>query len=124
MLHRVPSGRHDGHAINFGRLIREQREAAGLSLTELEAHSGVTRQQIARLERGDSDQPSPRVVTQLAEALGVSALDLYAAAGCIPAGDLPDLRAWLYAKHPDCPDAVATAMVEFYEFLKNKYHLS
>jgi transcriptional regulator with XRE-family HTH domain len=124
MHHRTPSGHRDGHAIDFGRLIREQREAAGLSLTELEVRSGITRQQIARLERGDSRQPSPRVVTQLAEALGISALDLYTAAGCIPVGDLPDLRSWLYAKHPGCPVAMATAMVDLYEFLKDKYHLN
>jgi transcriptional regulator with XRE-family HTH domain len=115
--------RHDRRTPAFGALLRAKRQSAGLSLTALAHRSGVTHQQIARLERGDSQHPTPRVVARLARALGMSTIDLYVLAGHISPDDLPSFRTYLLAKYPDCPEAALQALDEFYNFIKDKYGL-
>lgn len=51
------------------------RLARGIELAELAISSGVAESTISRLERGLIRRPSPRVLNQLAAALGVSAAE-------------------------------------------------
>jgi transcriptional regulator with XRE-family HTH domain len=58
-------------AERFAGRLRELREKAGLTQTELAAAAGVKRDAITRWERGDRE-PAWSSVLSLAEALGVS----------------------------------------------------
>ena len=65
----------DEISLRTGRAVKQQREAAGFSLRELAARSGISSSMISDIERGTK---SPTVVTvvRLAQALGVSAAGL------------------------------------------------
>ena len=56
--------------------VRELRESQGLSVAQLAAKSGLTRQTIYNLERGDRPCPSADVLVRIARALGVAVEDL------------------------------------------------
>ena len=82
----------------LGRLIHSQRKLAKLSLRELAGLSNISNAYLSQLERG-LHQPSMRVVTQLARALGVPAETLLAQAGLLDdagpppaAGSAPESR--------------------------------
>lgn len=60
----------------FGRLVRYYRELNGMTLQQLADKSGYTsRSTVAKLEKGQVDAPQSKVKA-LADALGVSPLDL------------------------------------------------
>ena len=60
----------------FGHLVKYYREINGMTLQELADKSGYTsRSTVAKLEKGQVDAPQSKVKA-LAEALGVSPLDL------------------------------------------------
>ncbi|MEV4347175.1 helix-turn-helix domain-containing protein [Actinoplanes sp. NPDC049596] len=88
-----------GHVPNtsFGSLLRRHRHAAGLSLAELAAASGVSVRGIGDMERGRSRRPQNRTVVALADALRLDEAarhqltaavqgDAGPAAGSLPAG--------------------------------------
>jgi transcriptional regulator with XRE-family HTH domain len=56
----------------LGRRVRELREAAGISVTDLCKRAGVARQTLIGLELGYEDQAMPRLrtLTAIAKALG------------------------------------------------------
>ena len=56
--------------------LRWWRRARGLTQAELAEASGVERSHIGRLERGEVDEPRPDTLLRLAEALGVTVIDL------------------------------------------------
>ena len=55
----------------FGALLRQQRQASGLSQKELAERAGLSRRGISDLERGERRTPYPATVRRLAEALGL-----------------------------------------------------
>jgi transcriptional regulator with XRE-family HTH domain len=57
--------------ILFGRIVRRRREAAGLSQEELAERTGVSRNYVGMIERGETN-PTLVVLHDLAVALGVS----------------------------------------------------
>lgn len=59
----------------FARRLRQLREAAGLSVAELAAKLGVSRQAVHQLEAGRA-QPAWETVQRLADVLGLSTEDL------------------------------------------------
>jgi transcriptional regulator with XRE-family HTH domain len=69
-----------GQVEALGRFIHAQRKLAKLSLRELAGLSDISNAYLSQLERG-LHQPSMRVVTQLARALGMSPEALLAQAG-------------------------------------------
>jgi transcriptional regulator with XRE-family HTH domain len=62
----------------LGQALRERRKEAGLSQEELQLQTGVHRNYIGGIERGER-QPTVAVIAVLAEALGASASELVAA---------------------------------------------
>lgn len=56
--------------------LYEARRAAGLTITQLEELSGVSKSQINRIENSQSD-PTVTTICMLAEALGVEPCDLF-----------------------------------------------
>lgn len=62
--------------MTLGDRIRELRESAGLTQSELAARSGMTRQQIYGFETGKYPDPRLSTCTRLADALGCSVDEL------------------------------------------------
>jgi transcriptional regulator with XRE-family HTH domain len=81
----------------LGRVIRERRRQAEMSLRDLAARTNVSNPYLSQLERG-LHQPSVRVLKAIAGALNMSAEALMVQAGMI---DAPD-----DAHVPSVPDAV------------------
>ena len=82
-----------GQVEALGRFIHAQRKLAKLSLRELAAMSDLSNAYLSQLERG-LHQPSMRVITQLARALGVPPETLLRQAGLLdeaapPSGEAP-----------------------------------
>jgi transcriptional regulator with XRE-family HTH domain len=98
-------------AKRFGRWLREQRKAAGLSKTELARRSGTTDGTIVRIEQGAFEAPSPHKLARIAEALKLSLADVYSMAGYATPDDLPSFQPYLRRKYGDMP-APAVADLE------------
>ncbi len=93
----------------LGAVVRQAREHAGLSLRNLEAIVGVSRQLLLRLEHDQLDNPSPALLQRLAEALELDSDDLFAFVGYRPSEKLPSLTPYLRAKYRLPPEALAEA---------------
>ena len=72
----------------LGEYIREQREAAEVSLRQLAKNAGVSNPYLSQIERG-LKKPSAEILGQIASALRISAETLYVRAGLLEprAGD-------------------------------------
>lgn len=116
-------GRHKSGNSALGRLLKARREAAGLSLTKLAAELGVTRQYLSRIERGDYEHPSFKLINQVTKQLDISLEDVYIATGYTLPKELPSFGPYVRAKHTDWPEDVVQQLESFYEFLKYKYTL-
>ena len=75
-----------GQVEALGQFIHAQRKLAKLSLRELASLSDVSNAYLSQLERG-LHQPSMRVVTQVARALGLPAEAFLAEAGLLDDAD-------------------------------------
>ena len=64
---------------NLVQLLREAREAAGMSMNAVAQRAGVSHSTISRIEC-DQRNPSVELVVRIAEAIGVSLPDLLAKA--------------------------------------------
>jgi transcriptional regulator with XRE-family HTH domain len=62
----------DEVSLRVGRAVKQKRDAAGFSLRELAARSGISSSMISDIERG-TKSPTVTTVVRLAQALGVSA---------------------------------------------------
>src|SRR5690348_18490972 len=91
----------------LGSFVRQARERAGLSLRNLEAIVGVSRQLLLRLEHDQLDNPSPALLHRLAQALELDSDDLFAFVGYRPSEKLPSLTPYLRAKYRPPPEALA-----------------
>ena len=67
---------------SLGAFIREQREAAEVSLRQLARSAGVSNPYLSQVERG-LKKPSAEILGQIASALRISAETLYVQAGIL-----------------------------------------
>ena len=70
----------------LGGYLREQRDAAGMSLRQLAEQAGVSNPYLSQIERG-LRKPSAEVLQQLAKALRISAEQIYVQAGILQPDD-------------------------------------
>ncbi|HEU4919483.1 MAG TPA: LuxR C-terminal-related transcriptional regulator [Candidatus Limnocylindrales bacterium] len=68
----------------FGDLLRQHREAAGLTQEELAERAGLTAKGISALERGERRRPYPATVRAIADALHVNEADRAALIASVP----------------------------------------
>lgn len=61
--------KHDAQVQRLAMRLREARESAGISLTQLAGRTGMTRQAISRIESGENRNPTVSTIVRLAEAL-------------------------------------------------------
>ncbi|HEX7740559.1 MAG TPA: helix-turn-helix transcriptional regulator [Marmoricola sp.] len=71
---------------SLGDYLKEQREAAQLSLRQLADQAGVSNPYLSQIERG-LRKPSAEVLQQIAKALRISAEQLYVQAGILTQED-------------------------------------
>jgi DNA-binding Xre family transcriptional regulator len=57
-------------AVAIVRMLRQAREAAGITLTELEARTGIRKSALSRLENSKAPNPTLASLQRYAEALG------------------------------------------------------
>jgi transcriptional regulator with XRE-family HTH domain len=114
-LHRKPT--------TLGGVLRQHREEAGLTITEMAARLEVSAPHLSRLERDGITRPSMELLLRITRYSGISSEDLYALTGVLLPADLPDFIPYLRAKHPDWPDSVVTELDDFRDFLKTRYSL-
>lgn len=83
-----PSARDVGRAQlqRLGRVIREQRTQAEMSLRDLAARTNVSNPYLSQIERG-LHEPSVRVLRAIAKALNTSVEALLVQAGLLDAGE-------------------------------------
>jgi transcriptional regulator with XRE-family HTH domain len=90
-------------AKRFGRWLREQRQAAGLTTTELARRAGTTDGTIVRFEQGAFTAPSPNKLSRIAAALDLSVADIFSMAGYAVADELPSFQPYLRRRYGDMP---------------------
>ena len=75
-------------------VLRELREAAGLTLREVEQRSGdvVSNGYLSQLESGHRPSPNPRVLTALASVYAVPVKTLFEAAGYVDAPPVSEVE--------------------------------
>jgi transcriptional regulator with XRE-family HTH domain len=83
----------------LGDLLKSERERAGLTVRQLAEAAGLVPSTVSRLETGFIPTPRPDSLQKLAQALGIDVEELYAAAGYLTPGSLPELRPYLRTKY-------------------------
>jgi len=94
----------ESQAKALGAMLRRRRHALGLTVRQIEAATGVPNTTVSRIETGSFKAPRPDKLAKIAQALDLSAGELFAQAGYLEAGDLPDYGTYLATKHPEIPD--------------------
>lgn len=77
---------------SLASVIRQAREAAGLSIRQLAPLVGAHHSLLARIEAGEVTRPSPEMVQRIAEALELDSTELLAFIGVKPSSVLPEPR--------------------------------
>ena len=104
---------------SLGEYLREQRQAARLSLRQLSELAGVSNPYLSQIERG-LKRPSAEILQQLAKGLEVSAESLYVRAGILDAETAttphtsPDVRRAI-ADDPLLTERQKKALLDIYE---------
>lgn len=96
----------------LGEYIREQRNAAQMSLRQLAKSAGVSNPYLSQVERG-LRKPSAEILTQIAAALRISAETLYVRAGLLESHDASLVRTAI-ARDPSLTERQRRAMFEIY----------
>lgn|GEM_PF-654060 len=108
-------------AVELGQMLRERREALGLSTRQLSARTGVNDVTISRIERGEFAAPRPDKLTRLAEALGLSAADVFAMADYVTPTELPSFTPYLRTKYRDLPAEAIAEIEQYAQRLANEH---
>lgn len=75
---------------SFGGVIRQAREVRGLTAIETARASAISPAYLSKLERDAVKRPSPLILHQLSEALGLAYADLMRLCGYLVPGDRDD----------------------------------
>jgi transcriptional regulator with XRE-family HTH domain len=103
----------------IGDFIRQQREAAEVSVRELARLAGVSNPYLSQIERG-LRKPSAEVLKQIARGLSVSAESLFVRAGLLDDGNVAHLTAEAIANDPDLSESQKNDLLNRYQdFLKS-----
>jgi transcriptional regulator with XRE-family HTH domain len=108
-----------GHPL--GKRLRRARQRR--SLTEVAAAAKISTAYLQKLEAGAVRQPSPNVLHQLADALGVSYTDLMRLAGYVVPGEQPPARNELrYAlSSEELTDEEARELAEYLDWYRTRH---
>jgi transcriptional regulator with XRE-family HTH domain len=106
-------------AQSIGHFIREQREAAQVSVRQLAQRAGVSNPYLSQIERG-LRKPSAEILQQIAHGLSISAEQLYARAGLLETRSAPsDVTAAILAD-ASLSERHKHVLVEIYESFRRE----
>ena len=105
---------------DLGDYLREQRQAARLSIRQLATLAGVSNPYLSQVERG-LRKPSAEVLQQIAKGLRISAEALYVRAGILDSEGRPDVEAAIGAD-PALTDRQRRALLDIYASFKAEGH--
>jgi transcriptional regulator with XRE-family HTH domain len=108
-------------ARRLGALIRQYREAQGLSLRDLEDQTGIDDGLLTRMEGGVILTPAPDKLGRIAEALDIPLADLYGLADYAVPSELPTLKPYLRTKYRRLPSAAADQLEAYAERLAKRH---
>jgi len=108
-------------ASKLGAHLKTLRQAQGLSLAEVGEQTNIGPSHLFYIEEGKRRTPHPDYLHRLARFFGVLVEDLYALAGYTPAGELPELPAYLRSKY-DLSDEVIREIENYKDFLTEREH--
>lgn len=110
----------ESHIESLGRLIARDRLAAGMSMGDLAAATGLSKSTVHRIENDTlENRPSPESLSRLARALGTEVEDYFALAGYVTSGGLPGIGPYLRTKY-DASDEVAAQVEDYFRWLQSK----
>lgn len=105
----------------LGQLLKQHRQAAGLSLEALAKATGMEGSTVLRIERGEIAAPNPQSLQRLASALGTEVEDYFALAGYFTPHGLPGLKPYLRAKY-DLSDTMADEVEDYVSWLQSRHN--
>jgi transcriptional regulator with XRE-family HTH domain len=114
----------DKQAQNLGKVLREKREAMGLSLRQLGKIVELPDVTVLRFEQGAYAAPAPDKLARVAAALGMSLADVFALADYAVPSDLPSFMPYLRTKYRGLPAEDAEAIERYAQKLAKKHGLS
>ncbi|MHA3702816.1 helix-turn-helix domain-containing protein [Jatrophihabitans sp. YIM 134969] len=105
-------------AQTIGHFIREQREAAQVSVRQLAQRAGVSNPYLSQIERG-LRKPSAEILQQIAHGLSISAEQLYTRAGLLETRSPTDVTAAILAD-ASLSERHKHVLVEIYESFRRE----
>jgi transcriptional regulator with XRE-family HTH domain len=93
----------DKRAKKLGKMLRDRREATGLSSRGLADRAKVDQVTVLRFELGAYAAPAPDKLARVAEALGLTLADVFAMADYAVPTDLPSFAPYMRTKYRDLP---------------------
>jgi len=105
-------------------VLREAREANGLSIRQLADASGVDKALISRLESGTTRSPTRGTLNRLAGALHIERGRLYDAADMYAPAELPSLPVYFRRRYRQLPDEAVADIERYVAELHDKYGVS
>ena len=104
-------------ARGVGEFIRDQRNAARLSLRNVAKSAGISNPYLSQIERG-LRKPSAEILGQIARALRISAETLYVQAGILEERGEADLEDAI-RRTPDLSDEQREALLNVYRSMRS-----
>ena len=103
---------NESQAQALGAMLRARRKELGYSTYQLAEAAGVRNSTVVRIELGRFAAPSPEKLGKFAEELDMSLGEVYAKAGYIVPGDLPDFDTYLSKKYPELSKTARRRMLK------------
>lgn len=107
--------------LSLEEILRDAREAKGLSLRDVAERTGISRSHLGYLETGQRERPDPRVLRLLADLYGLALSDLYLAAGYDLPDKLPTFTPYLRSRYHDLPKAAQHELQDSFRRITAKY---
>jgi len=105
----------------IGKYLKYQRGKLDLSLSDLSEKTGLTSAYLSRLERGEYRSMSLKTLHRLADALGMSLVELLTKGQVLQnTNSLPSLTYYLKERYQLPPSAIGDVRL-FLEFVTKKY---
>ena len=114
----------DEQAKNLGKVLKDRREALGLSLRQLGTKCELPWITVSRFEQGAYAAPAPDKLARVASGLGLTLADVYALADYAVPNDLPSFKPYLRTKYRDLPASEVEKIEAYAAKLARKYGVS
>lgn len=108
----------------LGEYLRSSREQTGISQRQLAGRVGIHNSYLARLENGETANPSADLLQRIADVLEISSTDLLAFIGVKPPEGLPELAPYLRAKYHMDDTAIREIAEHMQRLARNKDEVS